>query len=455
MARVFFSALISATCLAAANLAMAETAPPQNWGQNGGIATNLAVCLGKLNAGGGYASYVPGAANARYAAAAAFQRLLPAMRITDPSSYMQQMKEVEASYGQDLISEPLQIRAKLASLSSECNLNTAMAKEFRAALDRKDAQAEAARVAEQTARLAMAKAEQQARLDAEKAKAEADRARTEEEAKARDFDRAQALAKLEAMKADAQRSTVEAEARKAEADRATAEATARRAEAEKAIALGKAEPSKVSPKESAANATVAGVADAHPGDFKINGQVATVQNIALGADRKSCPSTVHRATWSSGYGEERFAYVCEFGKSSDKTVAFYDTTGTHVVSVYRRLGVDIRKVEIKGIIKTAEEHYGKPTFLDEKNYDMAYGDMFEPGANSGSIRNKDSGRGLRISGKLCGGRQDCSDLNDATGVIVFDLTDAAAYNRSIEDGKLAYQAEKKTQMTTAAKNVSF
>lgn len=406
MYRVFFASLPLAICLAAPMAAAPTTFGSEDAVQSAGMASDLAVCIGKYKAGRGYESYVPELTASSAAASASLLQLFSAMQVADTSPYLKKISEVESAYGQELLADPMSIRAKLRSLKIECDRNTQQAIAFHQALERRDAQAEAAKVAEQQA---MKKAEQ-ARLAAEKI--------------AKDSEEKQQRILAEAQKAQ-------------EADAGLTPPSA----------SPTIEPAASSPAPNVAQNPV----DAQEtGPFKINGKIPAIKDIALGAGPEACPTKIEKVTYLNILKRpDRFAYTCEIVKENDKTMVFFDSAGQHVVRVYRRLGVDTRKIDFRDLWQRAVENYGSPTIRAGDDV-VGYGNMFEISRNGDSLNEKEAGKGLRIESKYCG-VTGCSDFDDDTLLIELDLQDAGAYNQSVADGKSEYEGSTKT----AAKSVNF
>ncbi|MDH0612092.1 MULTISPECIES: hypothetical protein [unclassified Agrobacterium] len=175
-----------------------------------GIMRNVASCVGKFEAANSYASYVDGFTASKAAVEASFTELSRIMRLADNRSLPAEIAGAREEFQTAMWNDPVYIRSTIRAMEADCARQIAHVQEFKAALDRKDAQAEAVlkeeRVARQKLDAEIALKEQERKIlvaRTENERAVVERIRIEEAAKERDFVRAKELAALDAAKAQA------------------------------------------------------------------------------------------------------------------------------------------------------------------------------------------------------------------------------------------------------------
>lgn len=164
---------------------------------------NVASCVGKFEAANSYASYVDGLTASRASVEASFTQLSRIMRLADNRSLTADIAAAKEEFQAEMWSDPVYIQSTIRAMEADCSRQISHVQEFKVALERKDAQAEAAlkeeRVARQKLDADIALKEQERKLliaQTENEKAVAERIKLEEVAKERDLERTKELALL-------------------------------------------------------------------------------------------------------------------------------------------------------------------------------------------------------------------------------------------------------------------
>ncbi len=150
---------------------------------------------------------------------------------------------------------------------------------------------------------------------------------------------------------------------------------------------------------------------------------------------------------------KRFSYECTVGKRADQITFVFDSTKKKIVSITR-----IQFDQEPGVlIEAALNFYGKPYLQSSKNWTAIYGTAHMDTGAMGSLRLNDSGVGLGIKGIFCspepgitGMTADGREWADGCGkegamFVKYELVDVGAYNKSIEDGTVKLQNQRKNR----------
>jgi len=192
-----------------------------------GLLDRLAECFGSSQAASPYDTYVDGLPEFRRTAGNALKKLLPALGGNSSLPYIEAAAAAREQFAKQLLLHPMHYRESVLNLMSNCEMYIDQAKVFGSALDRRDAEAMAAREAERQAKLKAENDKRQHQFELEKIQAEAQREKAEAERQAKlkaENDKRQHQFELEKIQAEAQREKAEAEREKAEAEREKAEA---------------------------------------------------------------------------------------------------------------------------------------------------------------------------------------------------------------------------------------
>jgi hypothetical protein len=150
----------------------------------------------------------------------------------------------------------------------------------------------------------------------------------------------------------------------------------------------------------------------------------------------------------------RLQYQCKFGSTSDQVKVVFAADGKTVVSVSRSQYLKPSDPTQEEIVKAAIEYYGPPAHRDDDNWTAIYGNAHRHSYSGKriSIKDKKSGMGMLIKGRMCGngryGTANCrvNGVTQGTGLIEYNLVDQAALAASIRAGKARMTEKNKSKV---------
>lgn len=201
-----------------------------------GLLDRLAECVGSGQAASPYDTYVDGLPEFRRTAGNALKKLLPALGGKSSLPYIEAAAAAREQFAKQLLLHPMHYRESVLNLMSNCEMYIDQAKVFGSALDRRDAEAMAAREAERQAKLKAENDKRQHQFELEKIQAEAQREKAEAQREKAEAERILAMETAEKKRQDHARELALLEKQKAEALRAAAEAEAQTQQAKTELA---------------------------------------------------------------------------------------------------------------------------------------------------------------------------------------------------------------------------